>query len=101
MRLGMIAWRGHWSFLRDVLQKETFASFQQDAGEIGGREKALYLGRQRLQGHPELHGGEAGLWSQLVSDRKVLATPDGYPRIGMVREAGILTIALKEYFSPW
>lgn len=44
--------------------------------------------------------GEAGLWSQLVSDRKVLATPDGYPGLGMMREAGILSIALKEYFSP-
>lgn len=35
-----------------------------------------------------------------MSDGKVLATPDGYPRLGMMREAGILSVALKEYFSP-
>jgi len=42
-RLRVIAQWGNWSFLRDVLEKETFALLQQDAGEIGGREKALYL----------------------------------------------------------
>lgn len=58
------------------------------------------LYHQGLQGHPELHGGEAGLWSQLVSDRKVLAAPDSYSGIGMMREAGMLSIALKVFFSP-
>jgi hypothetical protein len=66
--------------------------------EEGRRHCALC--RQRLQGRSDLHGGEAGLSSQLVSDREVLAAPDGYPMIGMMREAGILTIALKDYFSP-
>lgn len=35
-----------------------------------------------------------------MSAGKVLARPDDYPRLGMMREAVILSVALKEYFSP-
>lgn len=53
---------------------------------------------QRFQGHPELCGGEAGLRSQLVSDRKVLASPDGYPRDWSDEGGGNFDRSLEEIF---